>query len=106
MVVKWRFNKCIKKGGNENLTNFAVTHITNGYYEEKGVYFFDETWQVLDADLGTLESRVDELERIFEHSVLSQDQTTQYVMATRPNLTQAKAVPCTNGKETLVFITG
>lgn len=106
LTVKWRFNKCLKKGGVEHLTNFAVTHINGGYYVDKGVYFFDETWQVLDADLGTLESRVDELERIFEHSVLSQDNTTQYVMATRPNLSAAKAVPCTNGKETLVFITG
>lgn len=106
LTVKWRLNECVKKDGKQNLKNFAVTHITNGYYEEKGVYFFDETWQVLDADLGTLESRVDELERIFEHSVLSQDNTTQYVMATRPDLTTAKAVPCTNGKETLVFITG
>lgn len=106
LTVEWRFNKCLKKGGVEHLSNFAVTHINGGYYEDKGVYFFDETWQVMDADLGTLESRVDELERIFEHSVLSQDNTTQYVMATRPDLTTAEAVPCTNGKETLVFITG
>lgn len=106
LTVKWRLNECVKKGGEQNLQNFAVTHITGGYYEEKGVYFFDGTWQVLDADLGTLESRVDELERIFARSVLAKDPSTQYVMATRPDLTTAKAVPCSNGKETLVFITG
>lgn len=106
VTVDWHFEGAIKDMPGNNLTNFAVTHILNGYYEDKGVYYFDGTWQVMDADLGELESRVDELERIFEHSVLSQDNTTQYVMATRPDLTSAKAVPCTNGKETLVFITG
>lgn len=89
----------------DNLTNFAVTHILKGDYATNGVYYFDGTWQVMDADLSELEKKVDELKEIFDNSVLTGG-IDQYVLTTRPNLAQAKAVPCTDGKETLVFVTG
>lgn len=102
--TNWVFTRELTRD-DDNLTNFAVTHILKGDYATNGVYYFDGTWQVMDADLSELEKKVDELREIFDHSVLT-GSTDQYVMTTRPNLAQAKAVPCTDGKETLVFITG
>lgn len=96
----------------DGLTNFATTHINKGQYESNAVYYFDEggnngsTWQVMDTDLGELEKKVEELQKIFDNSVLTQASSEKYVLTTRPNLTQANAVPCTNGKSTIVLITG
>lgn len=90
----------------DNLNNFAVTHINYGYYQTKGVYYFDKTWQVMDADLGELEKRVEELEKAFQDSILSRDPDVQYMITTRPTKAQAEAVPCTEGKQTIVLITG
>lgn len=105
---KWVFTK--ELGDDEKLTNFAVTFIKKGYYETKDVYYFDDgttkTWQVMDADLTELEHRVTELEKIFQNSVLGQGEGEQYVLTTRPTLAEAQAVPCTDGKVTLTFITG
>lgn len=104
--VKWRFNKCIEKNGEENLTNFAVTHILKGQYEDKGVYFFDETWQVMDADLGALGEKIEDLEKIISNTVLSEEGQSPFVIATRPTLAEAEEVLCAEDKETLVLITG
>lgn len=106
---KWVFTKQLTEA-DDNLKNFAVTNIEKGYYATKDVYYFDggdtPTWDVMDADLSVLESRVEELERIFQQSVLGQADGDEYVMTTRPDLASANAVPCTDGKETIVLITG
>lgn len=98
--------------GADGLTNFATTHINKGYYGSNAVYYFDEggsngsTWQVMDTDLGELEKKVEELQKIFEQSVLSQASGEKFVLTTRATLAQANAVPCTNGRSTIVLITG
>ena len=105
---KWVFTKVLTD--DDGLTNFAVTNIEKGYYATKDVYYFMDgtngTWQMMDADLSELENRVSELEKIFQDSVLGAGDGEQYVLTTRPNLAQAKAVPCTAGKTTLTFVTG
>lgn len=104
----WQFTKVL--GPDDNLTNFAVTHIVKGYYADKGVYYFHDgtqsTWQVMDVDLGELEGRVEELEKIFAKAVITVDGNQQIVLTTAPNLDQANNVPCNDGKITLVLITG
>lgn len=106
---KWVFTKQLTEA-DDNLKNFAVTNIEKGYYATKDVYYFDggdtPTWDVMDADLSVLESRVTELEKIFQQSVLGAGDGDEYVMTTRPDLTSANAVPCTEGKDTIVLITG
>lgn len=105
----WTFTKQLTEA-DDNLKNFAVTNIEKGYYATKDVYYFDgggtPTWDVMDADLSVLQSRVEELEKIFQQSVLGQADGDEYVMTTRPDLTSANAVPCTEGKDTIVLITG
>lgn len=106
---KWVFTKQLTEE-DDNLKNFAVTNILKGYYATKDVYYFDgggtPTWDVMDADLTELEKRLTELEKIFQQSVLGQEDGEEYVMTTRPTLSAANSVACTAGKETIVLITG
>lgn len=106
---QWAFTKQLT-ASDDNLKNFAVTNIEKGYYATKDIYYFDgggtPTWDVMDADLSALHSRVEELEKIFQQSVLAQADGDEYVMTTRPTLADANAVPCTDGKSTIVLITG
>lgn len=100
----WKLTRQLT-AADDNLTNFAVTHIVKGKYATNGVYYFDGTWQVMDTDMSELEAQVDELKKTYDKSVLSTD-TTSYVLTTRPTLADAKAVACTAGRDTIVLVTG
>lgn len=104
LEVKWRFNKCLNKA-DDNLTNFATTHVNKGYYEDKGVYYFDGTWQVMDASFGELEKRVDELEAKVSGAVTSPD-GEKYILTTAATVTDANNVPCSDDKTTIILVTG
>lgn len=105
----WVFTRVLDNA-NDNLTNFAVTNIEEGYYATKDVYYFydgtNDTWQVMDTDLTGLQKQVNELKKIFDNAVLGQGAAEQYLITTRPTLAQAQAVPCTAGKTTITLITG
>lgn len=104
----WTLTKVL--GESDKLTNFAVTHIVKGFYADKGVYYFHDgtnhTWQVMDIDLTETEERLSELENIFSKAVLGTDPTKQYILTTSPSLSEANQVACSEGKETIVLITG
>lgn len=104
----WMKTKVLTSG--DGLTNFAVTHITKGYYADKGVYYFhdgtNDTWQVMDVELGDIESRIQALEAIYANAVVSADTDKKYIMTTVADAAAADNVSCTPGKETIVLITG
>lgn len=97
-------------GEDEGLTNFAVTHILKGYYADKGVYYFhdgtEDTWNVMDVELGDIEKRLDKLEKIFENAVVSATEGQQFILTTAESVNAANSVACTEGKTTIVLITG
>lgn len=104
----WHVEEVIGLG---TIPNFTVTHILKGYWEDKGIYYFEDngtpTWNIMDANLTALEQRIEAVEQIYERAVLSQtSDTSRYLITTRANYTQAMAVPATSGKVTLTFITG
>lgn len=105
--AEWEKTKVL--GETDGLTNFAVTHIVKGFYADKGVYYFhdgtNDTWQVMDVDQTELQTQVDELVKIFEHAVQSGDDNS-YLITTASTLTEATDVPCTEGKTTIVLVTG
>lgn len=101
---EWLFEKELTKES-DNLTNFATTHITSGYYKDKGVYYFDGTWQVLDADLSEVEKKLELLEQMVGKAVTSND-LNNYIITTRPTLAQANSVACNSDRDTIVLITG
>lgn len=97
----------------DGLRNYTVTHINKGSYAENGVYYFDEgdngsgsTWQVMDASLGDLEAKIEQLEELYGRAVVAETPEESMILATRPTLADAQAVPCTSGKTTIILITG
>lgn len=90
----------------DNLVNFAVTHINSGYYTENGVYYFDGTWQVMDADFSALEQKVSELEVTYDNAVSVVPGSNPVLIATAATLEEAKAYPCDPEKDTVILITG
>lgn len=113
VMYKYGGGKWVKEkvfGPDDKLTNFAVTHIIRGYYADKGVYYFhdgnQDTWQVMDVELGDLESRVEQLEQTFRGLVTAYDEGTQYVLATAGSLEEAENVQCLEDKSVIVLIAG
>lgn len=113
IIYKYTGGKWVKDEvlGPKSIDNFSVTAINKGYYEGKEVYaFYDEglgvdTWNIMDVDLGAITKRVEEVEKIYENTVLAAGDTS-FILTTAPNLTAANAVACTEGKDTIVLITG
>lgn len=104
--LKWRLDDCIKEGDEHNLVNFAVTHIVKGQYATRGMYYFDGTWQMIDADLGELETRLKALEKTYDRAVTVPENTMPVVLMTVPTLADAIAVECVEGRETVILVTG
>lgn len=99
----WKLTKQLTD--KDGLTNFAVTHINKGYYSTNGVYYFDETWQVMDTDISGLEARAKKLEAIYNRAVVAPT-GEKYLITTAETLEAAENVPCAEGKTTIVFVTG
>lgn len=91
--------------------NFATTHIAKGSWEDKEIYFFYNpetstgTWNILDANMGQIQTMIDILSARVAQAIMSGD-ANQYLLTTRATLAQANAVPATAGKTTIVLITG
>lgn len=113
IIYKYTGGKWVKQQvlGPNSVENFAVTHIKKGYWADKEMYFFHDpntntdTWNLMDADLNGLIKRVEAVEQKYKDTVIS-GTSTDYVLTTAANLTAANAVPCDNGRETIVLITG
>lgn len=99
-----------KKEALKTPENFAITHINRGAYADKEIYFFFDptksvaTWNVLDTNLGSVQRDVDTIKSMLNVAVSSGD-GNQYIMMTKNTLAEAKAVPPTAGKTTIVLIT-
>lgn len=100
----WTFTRVLDIS-TDNLSNFATTHIESGYYADKGVYYFDGTWQILDADISDIQEQIDDLYSMFNSSVMAGDNNS-YLLTTASSMAEANAVPCDNEKYTIVLITG
>lgn len=87
-----------------NMIDFSVAHIEKGEYADKAIYWFNTGWNLLDADLGELEDRVEALENNMENAVLALDTATTYKMGVVNNYAAASAVPSESGVTKIVFI--
>lgn len=99
----WVLNKTILP---EDMEDFAVIHINKGDWADKGLYWFDTGWNLLDADLGDLENRVAALEASMAHTVQALDTTTTYKLGVVATAAQAASVPSETGVTKIVFISG
>lgn len=93
-----------------DLANFTVTHIEKGYWAGKELYYMNSdgtpVWSLMDANLKALEDRVKAAEDELQLAVKPYDGTTEYLLTTRANLTQANAVAAVSGKTSIILITG
>lgn len=91
-------------------SNYAVIHINKGMYRDEELYWLDvngeQSWNQMDVSDASLRKRLEALEEIYAQAVLPVDPDTQYMLTTAATLGAAKAVPCTEGKNTIVLITG
>ena len=98
--------------GLDGVENFAVTHIVKGDYADKEMYYFKDnitgepTWNLLNAHLGEIETKIERLERLLGTAVFGQSTGEHYLLTTRTTLEEAMAVPATEGKTTITLITG
>ena len=93
-----------------DLANFTVTHFNKGYWADKELYYMNSggepIWSLMDANLRVIEDRVAAAERELAIAVQAHDQTTKYLLTTRATLAEANAVEATEGKSTIVLVTG
>lgn len=91
-------------------SNYAVIHINKGMYRDEELYWLDvggvQTWNQMDVSDASIRRRLQALEETYAQAVLPVNPDVQYMLTTAANLTAAKAVPCTEDKNTIVLITG
>ena len=91
-------------------SNYAVIHINKGMYADEELYWLDvngvQTWNQMDVADASIRKRLEALEEIYSQAILPVNPNDQYMITTAATLTDAKAVPCTEGKNTIVLITG
>lgn len=90
----------------EDMEDFAVIHINKGDWEDKGLYWFDTGWNLLDADLGDIENRITALEESMAHTVQALDTNTVYELGVVATSADASSVPAEQGVTKVVFISG
>ena len=88
------------------MQDFAVVHIVKGEWEDKGLYWFDTSWNLLDADLGNLEARMTALEQQYNASVVALDNSSSYKIGVVASAADAASITPTTGVTKIIFISG
>lgn len=105
-IYKWNGSSWVSQEtvAAADMEDFAVIHINKGDWEDKGLYWFDTGWNLLDADLASVESRIDALENSIQYTIQTLDTSTTYKVGVVNNLTAANAVPTQAGVTKIIFI--
>ena len=97
-VSKKRFNY-------SQMENFGVIHVMKGKWADKGLYWFENGWNLLNAELDALENRMDALEQQYDNVVTVETGMTNDVKIGIVNtLTEADAIQPEAGMTKLIFI--
>lgn len=107
-TYQWNGSSWVNKGtfSSSQMQDFSVIHVEKGEWEDKGLYWFDTGWNLLDADLGEIEQRMDALEQEFGTSVTSLDTANVYQIGVVATSTAAAQVPAETGVTKIIFISG
>lgn len=89
-----------------NLSNFSVVHIESGDWADKGLYWFQGSWNLLDADLSEVEARIDALEQQYSSMVIALDDSSTYKIGVVANSAAAAQVPAESGVTKIIFMSG
>lgn len=107
-TYKWNGSTWQNKGtfDSSQMQDFAVIHVVKGEWADKGLYWFDKSWNLLDADLGEIEQRIDALEAGMVNTVQAADTSTTYKLGVATNYTAATQVPAETGVTKIIFVRG
>lgn len=107
-TYQWNGSSWVSKGTftAAQMVDFSVIHVEKGYWEDKGLYWFDTSWNLLDADLGEIEARLDALENSMNYAVQALDTSTTYKIGVVANRQAAHGVPSESGVTKIMFIRG
>lgn len=107
-TYKWNGSSWQNKGtfSHSQMQDFAVIHVEKGEWEDKGLYWFDISWNLLDADLGEIEQRVDALEQQYQNTVIPLDTATTYKIGVVADTAAAQQVPSEAGITKIIFMSG
>lgn len=89
-----------------DIENFAVMHIVKGEYADRGLYWFETSWNVMDADIRDLEARVAVLEASNLATVKPLDNSTEYRVAVVNSYSDATSIQPTLGQTKIIFVRG
>lgn len=105
-IYKWHNNAWVSQETIQpgNMEDFAVIHIVKGDMADRGLYWFEDGWNVLDADIGEIESRIVALETKLARSIGQVDTTTKYKLGVVNNYSAASSVPAEAGVTKIIFI--
>lgn len=87
-----------------NIEDFAVIHVEKGTWADKGLYWFQTSWNIMDADIRELEQRVSVLEYSMMSTVQALDNSSVYEIGVVDTYAQASAIPAESGKIKIAFI--
>lgn len=87
-----------------NMVDFSVAHIEKGEYADNGIYWFNTGWNLLDADLGELEDRVEALENNMVNAVLALDTATTYKIGVANTFASTSSIPSEAGVTKIIFV--
>ena len=105
---RWNGSSWVSKGtfSASQMQDFSVIHVEKGEWEDKGLYWFDTGWNLLDADLGEIEARMDELEQKYQSVVLPLDTANTLKIGVVATAAAASAIPAETGVTKIIFISG
>ena len=107
-TYKWNGSTWQNKGTftAAQMQDFSVIHVAKGEWEDKGLYWFDTSWNLLDADLGEVEQRMEALEQQYSSVIIPLDTANTYKVGVVANSTAAGQVPAETGVTKIIFISG
>lgn len=106
VIYKWGGSAWVENETVTNIEDFAVIHVEKGKYADKGLYWFNDGWNVLDADLSDIEDRLNVVENKVANAVGQLDTSTKYEIGIVDSYSEAIGVPSTTGKTKIIFIRG
>ena len=107
-TYQWNGSSWAQKGTftAAQMQDFSVIHVEKGDWEDKGLYWFNTSWNLLDADISDLEDRIDALEQQYSSVIVPLDTNTTYKIGVVANSTAASQVPSETGVTKIIFISG
>lgn len=96
----------VKTFTSDEMIDFSVVSILKGKWADKGLYWFDTGWNLLDADLREVEERIAALELEMSRTIRPIDADAVYRIGVANTFDEAEAVQPEAGVTKIIFVRG